>query len=264
MWIVLLRTRSTLISVNSYRWGQTEGFVSNIFSSSPAKSHSSSRYSSHSPSIGIVSRKPMSREGLTNAYLKVDSTPSFKTYERRCSEPCHTSVQLSLQAFNDNRYNCKQAEEKQAKLSCTDDEIHQGRTWRRGSLDGFTFERRRNSCGFKDPVLSRFAEELMKADTSVPELLLFGSHQSSSTTGKIQSRLTRKAYQCGKFKVFKLKRNKRKAKMNFMVILYILGHLHRQVVSFGKCSVQCKRMVSGVSSKPCQSTRQSRFWRLCG
>lgn len=159
--------------------------ASNIFSSSSPKASESPRRArrSVSPSIGgIFSRKPMSRETLTNAFLKVDSPHSFKTYERRSSEPCSTSVQLSLQAFNSIKFSKQAVEDKQRKISRTDDDIGRGKTWRRGSLDGFSFERR-NSCGFKDPVLSRFAEELMKADTSVPELVIVGSHASSSSTG---------------------------------------------------------------------------------
>uniref|UniRef100_A0A2C9L7H3 Uncharacterized protein n=1 Tax=Biomphalaria glabrata TaxID=6526 RepID=A0A2C9L7H3_BIOGL len=128
----------------------------------------------------------MSRETLTSAYLKVDHSPQIKSYERRSSEPCQTSVQLSLQAFNNNKFNGRAWEEKK-KISRTDDDIGRGKTWRRGSLDGFSFDQRRNSCGFKDPVLSRFAEELMKADTSVPELVIVGSHASSSSTGSRRS-----------------------------------------------------------------------------
>ena len=53
----------------------------------------------------------MSRETLTNAFLRVEAAPSpLKTYERRSSEPCHTSVELSLEAFNNNKYNTKAAE----------------------------------------------------------------------------------------------------------------------------------------------------------
>ncbi|CAG5121265.1 unnamed protein product, partial [Candidula unifasciata] len=163
-----------------------DSIASNIFSSSSPKASESPRRTrrSVSPSIGgIFSRKPMSRETLTNAFLKVDSRPSFKTYERRSSEPCQTSVLLSLQAFNSIKFSKQAVEDKQRKISRTDDDIGRPRTWRRGSLDGFSFERR-NSCGFKDPVLSRFAEELMKADTSVPELVIVGSSSSSSTSGK--------------------------------------------------------------------------------
>ena len=101
------------------------------------------------------------------------------------------------QALNSIKFSTQAADEqaRQRKVSRTDDDIGRhssGRTWRRGSFDGgFTssssssFEgRRRSSCGFKDPVLSRFAEELMKADTSVPELVIVGSHPSSTSTGE--------------------------------------------------------------------------------
>ncbi|CAL1545340.1 unnamed protein product [Lymnaea stagnalis] len=166
-----------------------DSFASNIFSSSSTKASESPRRArrSVSPSIGLFFRKPMSRETLTNAYLKVDHSPQIKTYERRSSEPCQTSVTLSLQAFNNNKFNGRTVEEKMKKLSRTDDDIGCGKTWRRGSLDGYSFDQRRNSCGFKDPVLSRFAEELMKADTSVPELVIVGSHASSSSTGSRRS-----------------------------------------------------------------------------
>ncbi|KAK6961926.1 poly(ADP-ribose) glycohydrolase, partial [Biomphalaria glabrata] len=165
-----------------------DSFTSNIFSSSSTKASESPRRArrSVSPSIGVFFRKPMSRETLTSAYLKVDHSPQIKSYERRSSEPCQTSVQLSLQAFNNNKFNGRAWEEKK-KISRTDDDIGRGKTWRRGSLDGFSFDQRRNSCGFKDPVLSRFAEELMKADTSVPELVIVGSHASSSSTGSRRS-----------------------------------------------------------------------------
>ncbi|XP_059168557.1 uncharacterized protein LOC131950431 isoform X2 [Physella acuta] len=169
-----------------------DSFASNIFSSSSMKTSESPRRSrrSVSPSIGVFFRKPMSRETLTNAFLKVDHSPQIKSYERRSSEPCQTSVQLSLQAFNNNKFSGKMVEDKNVKVSRTDDDIGRGKTWRRGSLEGFSFDQRRNSCGFKDPVLSRFAEELMKADTSVPELVIVGSHASSSSTGSRRSSMS--------------------------------------------------------------------------
>ncbi|XP_012935793.2 serine-rich adhesin for platelets [Aplysia californica] len=178
-------------STGSRYHSQYDSFASNIFSSSSTKASGSPKRArrSMSPSIGVFSRKPMSRETLTSAFLRVEATPSVKSYERRSSEPCQTSVHLSLQAFNNNKFNTKAVEEKQRKISRTDDDIGCHRTWRRGSLDGFSFERR-NSCGFKDPVLSRFAEELMKADTSVPELVIVGSHPSSSTTGSRRSSIS--------------------------------------------------------------------------
>ncbi|KAH9512360.1 hypothetical protein Btru_039314 [Bulinus truncatus] len=165
-----------------------DSFTSNIFSSSSTKASESPRRArrSVSPSIGVFFRKPMSRETLTSAYLKVDHSPQIKSYERRSSEPCQTSVQLSLQAFNNNKFNGRTLEDKK-KIARTDDDIGRGNTWRRGSLEGFSFDQRRNSCGFKDPILSRFAEELMKADTSVPELVIVGSHASSSSTGSRRS-----------------------------------------------------------------------------
>ena len=102
------------------------------------------------------------------------------------------------QALNSIKFSSQAADEqaRQRKVSRTDDDIGRnssGRTWRRGSLDGgfassssSSFEgRRRSSCGFKDPMLSRFAEELMKADTSVPELVIVGSHPSSTSTGEL-------------------------------------------------------------------------------
>ncbi|GFO00486.1 poly(ADP-ribose) glycohydrolase [Plakobranchus ocellatus] len=205
-----------------------EGFVTNIFSSSSAASRSSSaktkttsgtastkargnNHSAHhqtrrsmSPSLGLFSRQPMSRQVLTSAFLRVEGGggwgPTLRTYQRRSSEPGQTSVQLTLQALNSIKFSSQAADEqaRQRKVSRTDDDIGRhssGRTWRRGSLDGgFTssssssFEgRRRSSCGFKDPVLSRFAEELMKADTSVPELVIVGSHPSSTSTGSRRS-----------------------------------------------------------------------------
>ena len=50
----------------------------------------------------------MSRETLTSAFLRVEAEDvgfGMKTYERRSSEPCQTSVELSLQAFNNNKFN---------------------------------------------------------------------------------------------------------------------------------------------------------------
>ncbi|XP_076454325.1 uncharacterized protein LOC143289235 isoform X2 [Babylonia areolata] len=151
------------------------------------------RTRSQSPCFSWLSKR-LSRETLTNAFVKVESRPSVKSYERRSSEPCQRSVTLSLQAFSTSRYGymIDQADDQRRKNACTDDDLDRvkANSWRRGSLDSISLSRRRSSCGFKDPVLSRFAQELITADTSVPQLFLVGSGSTSSTTGSRRSSMS--------------------------------------------------------------------------
>ena len=150
------------------------------------------RTRSQSPCFSWLSKR-LSRETLTNAFVKVESRHSVKSYERRSSEPCQRSVTLSLQAFNTGRngYGSDRGEEKLRKNACTDDDLDKvkANSWRRGSFDSISLSRRRSSFGFKDPVLSRFAQELISADTSVPQLF-FGSRSTSSTTGSRRSSMS--------------------------------------------------------------------------
>ncbi|XP_071086187.1 serine-rich adhesin for platelets-like [Haliotis cracherodii] len=142
------------------------------------------------PNVGVLTKK-LSREMLTKAFLNVEDRRHIKSYERRSSEPCHISVELSLQAYNSNKL-VSMDEDKRRKISRTDDDLERvrGESSRRGSWSSFPTSRRRSSCGFKDPILSKFAEELMKADTTVPPLLLMGAQTSTSTTGSRRSSLS--------------------------------------------------------------------------
>ena len=151
------------------------------------------RTRSQSPCFSWLSKR-LSRETLTNAFVKVESRQTVKSYERRSSEPCQRSVTLSLQAFNTSccGYSADSAEDRRRKNAHTDDDLENimADSWRRGSLDSISLSRRRSSCGFKDPVLSRFAQELITADTSVPQLYLVDSESTTSTTGSRRSSLS--------------------------------------------------------------------------
>ncbi|XP_041350865.1 uncharacterized protein LOC121369852 [Gigantopelta aegis] len=138
-------------------------------------------------SFGIPT-KHLSRETLTNAFLNVEGRRQIKSYERRSSEPCHISVSLSLKTYCVSKPYSK--DDRKLKSLRTDDDFLQvlnKESVRRGSWSSFPTSRRRSSCGFRDPVLSRFAEELMKADTSIPPLLIMSAHTGTSTTGSRRS-----------------------------------------------------------------------------
>ncbi|KAK6195964.1 hypothetical protein SNE40_001280 [Patella caerulea] len=136
--------------------------------------------------VGILTKK-LSRETLTNAYLKAENRRQTKSYERRSSEPCHISVERSLQALDNEKAACDM-DKRNRKISRTDEDFDRFKadSQRRGSWDIMPSGRRRSSCGFKDPVLSRFAEELMKADTSIPPLQI-AQRPNSSTSGSRRS-----------------------------------------------------------------------------
>lgn len=163
-----------------------ESYLSAVSGASGASGDvGSRRIRSQSPSKTWLSKR-LSRETLTNAFLRTENKPAIKSYERRSSEPCQRSVNLSLQAYGSH---CDRSEDRRYKKSRTDDDLESVKadSWRRSSLDSIPLDRRRSSCGFKDPVLSRFAQELMNADISVPQLFLVGSGSSPSTTGSRRS-----------------------------------------------------------------------------
>ncbi|ESP04350.1 hypothetical protein LOTGIDRAFT_170851 [Lottia gigantea] len=142
-----------------------------------------------STNLGILTKK-LSRETVTNAYLKVENKRHTKSYERRSSEPCHISVERSLQALDNEKAACDM-DKRNRKISKTDEDFDRCKadSKRRGSWD-VPSGRRRSSCGFIDPVLSHFAEELMKADTSIPPLNISQKPPSSSTTGSRRSSIS--------------------------------------------------------------------------
>ncbi|KAK7480564.1 hypothetical protein BaRGS_00028140, partial [Batillaria attramentaria] len=149
------------------------------------------RTRSQSPCFSWLTNR-LSRETVTNAFVKVESRPNVKSYERRSSEPCQRSVNLSLQAFSSSRLSSNRSDDGGHKKMQGDDDLAnvRARTWRRGSLDSISLDRRRSSCGFKDPVLSTFAQELMNADTSVPQLFLMSSGSTASTTESRRSSMS--------------------------------------------------------------------------
>ena len=138
-------------------------------------------------SFGIPT-KYLSRETLTNAFLNVEGRRHIKTYERRSSEPCRISVSLSLKTSGVSKPLSR--EDKKCRPLRTEEDFLQvlnKDSMRRGSWSSFPTNRRRSSCGFRDPVLSKFAEELLKADTSIPPLLIMSAHTGTSTTGSRRS-----------------------------------------------------------------------------
>lgn len=149
------------------------------------------RTRSQSPCFPWLSNR-LSRETVTNAFIKVESRPVVKSYERRSSEPCQRSVNLSLQAYTSGRLSSNRSEDGGQKKPHADDYLEQVGvgSWRRGSLDSISLDHRRSSCGFKDPVLSTFAQELMNADTSVPQLFLMSSGSTTSTTASRRSSMS--------------------------------------------------------------------------
>ncbi|KAK7090158.1 uncharacterized protein [Littorina saxatilis] len=173
----------------------SESYVQNrVVATAPSSDPTSPRRTrSQSPCFSWLSKR-LSRETLTNAFVKVESSrQNVKSYERRSSEPCQRSVNLSLQEFNISRFGYGMDNASRNRNNAQSDDDMQSMkvdSWRRSSLDSISLSRRRSSCGFKDPVLSRFAQELMMADTSVPQLFLVGSASTASTSGSRRSSLS--------------------------------------------------------------------------
>ena len=184
-------------NVVSESYAQGKAAAAAVTGAATSGATSPRRTRSQSPCFSWLSKR-LSRETLTNAFVKVESWQTVKSYERRSSEPCQRSVTLSLQSFNTSccGYDAHRGpEDKRRKGARADDDdlenvIMGGDAWRRSSLDSISLSRRRSSCGFKDPVLSRFAQELISADTSVPQLYLVGSSSTSSTTGSRRSSMS--------------------------------------------------------------------------
>ncbi|WAR27483.1 PARG1-like protein [Mya arenaria] len=112
----------------------------------------------------------LSRDLLTNAFLQVQEHRECVSYPRRSSEPMQISNDAALQRL-ENSINHRNG--RRTGKSKTDEDI---------SLMDWEWSQQittKTSSGFRDPLLSRFAEELMKANVSVPPLQLLGADQVS-------------------------------------------------------------------------------------
>ncbi|XP_062592364.1 uncharacterized protein LOC134253794 [Saccostrea cucullata] len=113
----------------------------------------------------------LSRDLLTNAFIEVQQssgTINGSSFARRSSEPMKLSSQAARQLLEDNKKGVRRYTEKSK--SCTEDDLveYARELDRRWIIEDF--RERRGPCGFKDPTLSRFAEELMKTECRIPPL----------------------------------------------------------------------------------------------
>lgn len=113
----------------------------------------------------------LSRDLLTNAFIEVQQSsgaPNGSSYARRSSEPMKLSSQAARQLVEDNEQGVRRYTEKSK--SCTEDDLvdYVREFDRRWAIEDL--RERKGSCGFKDPTLSRFAEELMKTECKIPTL----------------------------------------------------------------------------------------------
>ncbi|XP_061171458.1 uncharacterized protein LOC133180985 [Saccostrea echinata] len=111
----------------------------------------------------------LSRDLLTNAFIEVQQSSGINgsSFARRSSEPMKLSSQAARQLLEDNKKGVRRYTEKSK--SCTEDDLveYARELDRRWIIEDF---HERGPCGFKDPTLSRFAEELMKTECRIPPL----------------------------------------------------------------------------------------------
>ncbi|XP_069104983.1 uro-adherence factor A-like [Argopecten irradians] len=111
----------------------------------------------------------LSRDLLTNAFVEVQRNMNGGNIFRRSSEPLKISNHAAKCLIENSTNGTNGKGEKH--MSLTDEDV--GRfaqeLSRWGSLEEFRAELRRGSCGFRDPTLSRFAEQLMKSDCKIPD-----------------------------------------------------------------------------------------------
>ncbi|XP_033761051.1 LOW QUALITY PROTEIN: uncharacterized protein LOC117342872 [Pecten maximus] len=111
----------------------------------------------------------LSRDLLTNAFVEVQRNMNGGNVFRRSSEPLKISNHAAKCLFENSTNGTNGKGEKH--MSLTDEDV--GRfaqeLSRWGSLEEFRAQLRRGSCGFRDPTLSRFAEQLMKSDCKIPD-----------------------------------------------------------------------------------------------
>ncbi|XP_060606264.1 uncharacterized protein LOC132758593 [Ruditapes philippinarum] len=120
----------------------------------------------------------LSRDLLTNAFLQVQEHNEPVAYPRRSSEPMQISNGAALQRYEHSFHTING---KRSKKSKTDEDISQF------EADWMQQYPSTSSSGFRDPVLSRFAEELMKANVSVPALQLTVAGDNVSISGSSHS-----------------------------------------------------------------------------
>lgn len=122
----------------------------------------------------------LSRDLLTTAFVEVQRTSNGGSYIRRSSEP----LQMSNKAARQLKESINGSDCPKKKTSRTDEDIAvlEAEISQDGPLYmDFSRKYRRESCGFHDETLSRFAEELMKTECKVPELYLFDSSNRSTS-----------------------------------------------------------------------------------
>lgn len=120
----------------------------------------------------------LSRDLLTNAFLQVQEHDGPIVYPRRSSEPIQISNGAALQRYENSLH----SKDGRSQKSKTDEDIS---SFEDDWMQQFSS---RSSSGFRDPVLSRFAEELMKVNVSVPPLqLAVTTSDNISVTSSSQS-----------------------------------------------------------------------------
>ncbi|XP_053404652.1 uncharacterized protein LOC123553897 [Mercenaria mercenaria] len=120
----------------------------------------------------------LSRDLLTNAFLQVQEHNEPVAYPRRSSEPMQISNGAALQRYEHSFHTVNG---KRSQKSKTDEDIPLFKD------DWIQQYNSKSSSGFRDPVLSRFAEELMKANVSVPPLQLPVAGDNTSISGSSHS-----------------------------------------------------------------------------
>ncbi|OWF51527.1 uncharacterized protein LOC110449053 [Mizuhopecten yessoensis] len=123
----------------------------------------------------------LSRDLLTNAFVEVQRNMNGGNIFRRSSEPLKISNHAAKCLIENSTNGTNGRGEKH--MSLTDEDVgrfaQELNRW--GSLEEFRAQLRRGSCGFRDPTLSRFAEQLMKSDCKIPDFHLLESSNWSTS-----------------------------------------------------------------------------------
>ncbi|KAK3092578.1 hypothetical protein FSP39_004576 [Pinctada imbricata] len=127
----------------------------------------------------------LSRDLLTNAFIEVQRNMNGGNYARRSSEPLKISNQAAKQLMEENNGSHSNKEKTKSR---TEDDIEMfAAEYDASSFDQFRSISNHNSCGFRDPTLSRFAEELMKTECKIPEFQLLDSTNVSMSGSSLSS-----------------------------------------------------------------------------
>ncbi|VDI64122.1 Hypothetical predicted protein, partial [Mytilus galloprovincialis] len=170
------RVKSPTIDIKGRRKHNTDGFSNN---QRPTEVKIDQYVGKNQRKVSFYASS-LSRDLLTTAFVEVQRNTNGGSYIRRSSEP----LQMSNKAARQLKDSINGSDGPKKKISRTDEDIailkaeicEDGRN----SVD-FTRKYRRESCGFHDETLSKFAEELMKTECKIPELYLFDSSNRSTS-----------------------------------------------------------------------------------